>query len=196
MWKRSPEKRYRTWRLSKLFPLSRIEISRMARDELRHLIQAKGFELKDRRGSVSWFPGRSQPLAQRRKVTFKLVRLAGGELLFAVRKSVVDSTPALQRVPWTQGECWFKPRKSAGTFVGFRVDAIDLPTLRRRVENILHAISIAPHPRRDPAREAELDRDLTPQPTMPLQAVLARKLQMNRPMLLDLADVDMDELGW
>jgi hypothetical protein len=167
-----------------------------ARDELTRLIQAKGFKLEDRRGSVSWFPGHSQPLAQRRRVTFKLARLAGGELLFAIRKSVVDSIPALQRVKWTQGECWFKPRKSAGTFVGFRVDAADLPTLRRRVENVLHAVSTAPPPRRDADREAELDRDLTPQPTMPLQAVLARKLQMNRPMLMDLADVDMDELGW
>ena len=115
-----------------------------AKHELTRLIQAKGFELKDRRGSASWFPGKSQPLAQRRKVTFKLGRLAGGELLFAIRKSVVDSTPALEGVAWTQPECWFKPRKSAGTFVGFRVDAADLPTLLRRVEKILHAVNTAP----------------------------------------------------
>ena len=114
-----------------------------ARDELTCLIQAEGFELKDRRGSASWFPGRSQPRVQRRKVIFKLWRLAGGELLFAIRKSVVDATPALQGVAWTQPECWFKPRKSAGTFVGFRVDAADLATLRRRVEKILQAINTA-----------------------------------------------------
>lgn len=117
-----------------------------ARDELAHLLEAEGFELKDRRGSASWFPGRDQPLVRRRKVTFKLVRLAGGELLFAIRKSVVDATPALQGVAWTQPECWFKPRKSAGTFVGFRVGAADLPTLRRRVEKILQALVTAPPP--------------------------------------------------
>ncbi len=167
-----------------------------AKDELARLIQAKGFELKDRRGSASWFPGKSQPLPQRRKVTFKLARLAGGELLFAIRKSVVDSTPALQGVAWTQSECWFKPRKSAGTFVGFRVDAADLPTLRRRVEKILHAVSTAPRPGRDAALEARLDRDLKPVPTMPVQAALERKLTMNRPTQLSLADVDMDSLGW
>jgi len=167
-----------------------------ARDELTRLIQAKGFELKDRRGSASWFPGKSQPLARRRKVIFKLARLAGGELLFAIRKSIVDSTPALQGVAWTQPECWFKPRKSAGTFVGFRVDAADLPTLRRRVEKILHAVSTAPPQGRDPAREAQLDRDLKPVPEMPVQAALERKLTMNRPTHLDLADVDMDALGW
>ena len=131
-----------------------------AKDELSRLIEAKGFELKDRRGSASWFPGKTQPLAERRKVTFKLARLAGGELLFAIRKSVADSIPALQRVAWTQAECWFKPRKSAGTFVGFRLDASDLATLRRRAERILQAVSAAPAPRRDPAREAQLDRDL------------------------------------
>jgi hypothetical protein len=131
-----------------------------AKDELTRLIEAKGFELKDRRGSVSWFPGKSQPLAQRRKVTFKLARLAGGELLFAIRKSVADSIPALQRVAWTQDECWFKPRKSAGTFVGFRLDAGDLATLRRRTERILQAVSTSPAPGREPAREAQLDRDL------------------------------------
>ena len=131
-----------------------------ARDELECLLQAEGFEMKDRRGSASWFPGRSQPLVQRRKVIFKLARLAGGELLFAIRKSVVDATPALQGVAWTQPECWFKPRKSAGTFVGFRVDAADLATLRRRVEKILRAVSIAPLPSRESAREAQLDRDL------------------------------------
>ena len=95
---------------------------------------------------MSWFPGKSQPLVQRRKVTFKLARLAGGELLFAIRKSVADSIPALERVAWTQAECWFKPRKSAGTFVGFRLDAGDLATLRRRVERILQAVSAAPAP--------------------------------------------------
>ena len=167
-----------------------------AKDELNRLIQRKGFELKDRRGSASWFPGKSQPLPQRRRVTFKLARLAGGELLFAIRKSVVDSSPALQGVAWTQPECWFKPRKSAGTFVGFRVDAVDLPTLRRRVETILNVVSTAPPPRRDPALEAQLDRDLKPVPTMPVQAALERKLTMNCPTHLDLADVDMDALGW
>ncbi len=131
-----------------------------AKDELTRLIQGKGFEVKDRRGSVSWFPGQSQPLAHRRKVTFKLARLAGGEWLFAIRKSIADSIPALQRVAWTQPECWFKPRKSAGTFVGFRVNAGDLATLRRRAEKILQAVSAAPPPVRDPAREAQLDRDL------------------------------------
>ena len=167
-----------------------------ARDELARLIQAKGYERQDRRGSVSWFPGKSQPLAQRRKVTFKLARLAGDELLFAVRKSVVDTIPALQRVAWTQPECWFKPRKSAGTFVGFRVDAADLPTLRRRVQRILSALSTAPAPIRDPALEAQLDRDLEPAPVTPVQAALERKLTMNRPTYLDLADIDMDDLGW
>lgn len=131
-----------------------------AKDELTRLIQARGFELKDRRGSASWFPGQSQPLAQRRKVTFKLARLAGGEWLFAIRKSVADSIPALQRVAWTQPECWFKPRKSAGAFVGFRVNAGDLTTLRRRAEKILQAVSAAPPAGRDPAHEAQLDRDL------------------------------------
>ncbi len=168
-----------------------------ARDELTCLLQAEGFELKDRRGSASWFPGRSQPLVQRRKVIFKLARLAGGELLFAIRKSVVDATPALQGVAWTQPECWFKPRKSAGTFVGFRVDAADLATLRRRVEKILRAVSIAPPPSREPAREAQLDRDLdNPSPRTPVQAALERKLVMNRPTHLNLADIDMDALGW
>jgi hypothetical protein len=167
-----------------------------AKHELTRLIQAKGFELKDRRGSASWFPGKSVPLAQRRKVTFKLGRLAGGELLFAIRKSVVDSTPALQGVAWTQPECWFKPRKSAGTFVGFRVDAADLPTLLRRVEKILQVVSAAPPTGRDPALEARLDRDLKPVPKMTVQAALERKLSMNRPTHLDLADIDMDALGW
>jgi hypothetical protein len=170
---------------------------RAARDELTAMIQAKGFELKDRRGSASWFPGRSQPLVQRRKVIFKLARLAGGELLFAIRKSVVDATPALQGVAWTQPECWFKPRKSAGTFVGFRVDAADLATLRRRVEKILQAMNIAPPPSREPAREARLDLDLDkPSPKTPVQAALERKLIMNRPTHLELADIDMDALGW
>jgi hypothetical protein len=131
-----------------------------ARDELDRLIQAKGFEITDRRGSTSWFPGKSRPLAERRRVAFKLARLAGGELLFAVRKTLADSIPALQRVAWTQSECWFKPRKAAGTFVGFRVDAGDLPTLRRRAGKILEAVGAAPAPGRDPAREAQLDRDL------------------------------------
>jgi hypothetical protein len=167
-----------------------------AKDELNRLIQDRGFELKDRRGSASWFPGKSQPLPQRRRVTFKLARLAGGELLFAIRKSVVDSVPALRGVAWTQPECWFKPRKSAGTFVGFRVDAANLPTLRRRVETILQVVSTAPLPRRDPALEVQLDRDLTPVPTMPMQVALGRKLTMNRPIQLGLADADMDALGW
>ncbi len=167
-----------------------------AKDELTRLIEAKGFELKDRRGSASWFPGKSQTLEQRRKVTFKLARLAGGELLFAIRKSVADSIPALRGVTWTQPECWFKPRKSAGTFVGFRVDAADLPTLRRRVEGILHVVSTAPPPGRDPALEAQLDRELKPVPEVPMQAALERKLPMNRPSHLDLSDVDMDALGW
>ena len=168
-----------------------------ARDELTCLIQAEGFELKDRRGSASWFPGRSQPRVQRRKVIFKLARLAGGELLFAIRKSVVDATPALQGVAWTQPECWFKPRKTAGTFVGFRVNAADLATLRRRVEKILQAINTAPPPSRELAREARLDRDLDkPSPKTPVHAALERKLIMNRPTHLDLADIDMDALGW
>ena len=168
-----------------------------ARDELTRLIEAEGFELKDRRGSASWFPGRSQPLSQRRKVIFKLAPLAGGELLFAIRKSVVDANPVLQGVAWTQPECWFKPRKSAGTFVGFRVDAADLPTLRRRVEKILLAVSSSPPSSREPAREARLDRDLnTPSGKTPMQAALERKLLMNRPTHLDLADIDMDALGW
>ena len=131
-----------------------------ARDELNRLLQAKGFEVKDRRGSTSWFPGQPQPLALRRKVVFKLARLARGELLFAIRKSVVDSIPALQRIAWTQSECWFKPRKAAGTFVGFRQDAGDLPTLRRRAEKIVQTVSAAPTPGRDLEREAQLDRDL------------------------------------
>jgi hypothetical protein len=131
-----------------------------AKDELDPLIQAKGFEVKDRRGSASWFPGKSKPLAERRRVAFKLARLTGGELLFAVRKTLADSIPALQPVNWTQKECWFKPRKSAGTFVGFRFDAADLPTLRRRAAKILKAVSGAPTLVRDPAREAQLDRDL------------------------------------
>jgi hypothetical protein len=169
---------------------------RAAKAELTRLIQAKGFELKDRRGSVSWFPGKSQPLAQRRKVTFKLARLAGGQLLFAIRKSVVDATPALRGVAWTQPECWFKPRKSAGTFVGFRVAAADLPTLRRRVERILDVVRATPAPGRDAALEAQFDRDLQPSPKISLRAVLERKLTMNRPTHLDLADVDMDALGW
>lgn len=71
-----------------------------------------------------------------------------------------DSIPALQRVAWTQGECWFRPRKAAGTFVGFRVDAGDLVTLRRRAEKIIQAVSSAPSTGRDLAREAQLDRDL------------------------------------
>lgn len=130
-----------------------------AKEELNALI--RGFDLKDRRGSVSWLPGRStRPSAQRRQVAFKLARLAGDEFLFAVRKSIVDSIPALQRVAWTQPECWFRPRKSAGTFVGFRVDADDLVTLRRRAKKILQAVSAAPSPGRDFAREAQLDRDL------------------------------------
>lgn len=66
----------------------------------------------------------------------------------------------LQRVAWTQTERWFKPRKSAGTFVGFRVEAGDRETLRRRAEKILQIVSAAPPPGRDPAREAQLDRDL------------------------------------
>lgn len=133
---------------------------RAARDEVNRLLQAKGFEVKDRRGSTSWFPGQPQPLAVRRKVAFKLARLAGAELLFAVRKTLADSIPALQRVAWTQRECWFKPRRAAGTFVGFRVDAGDLATLRRRAEKILEAVGAAPPPGRDLACEAQLDRDL------------------------------------
>ena len=118
-------------------------------------------------------------------------------MLFAIRKSVVDATPALQGVAWTQPECWFKPRKSAGTFVGFRVDAADLATLRRRVEKILLAVSSSPPPSREPAREARLDRDLDkPSAKTPLQAALERKLMMNRPTHLNLADIDMDALGW
>jgi hypothetical protein len=131
-----------------------------AKEELDGLIQAKGFEIKDRRGSASWFPGKSKPLAERRRVAFKLARLAAGELLFAVRKTLADSIPALQRVAWTQSECWFKPRKAVGTFVGFRVDAGDLATLRRRAAKILEAVSAAPAPGRDAERETQLDRDL------------------------------------
>ena len=35
-----------------------------------------------------------------------------------------------------------------------------------------------------------------PLPKTPLQAALERKVLMNRPCHLDLADMDMDALGW
>jgi len=35
-----------------------------------------------------------------------------------------------------------------------------------------------------------------PCPKTPMQAALERKLPMNRPSHLDLADIDMDGLGW
>jgi hypothetical protein len=52
-----------------------------------------------------------------------------------------------------------------------------------------------------PEHEVELVRCeegilIKPSPKTPMQAALERKLQMNRPSLLDLADVDMDALGW
>lgn len=52
-----------------------------------------------------------------------------------------------------------------------------------------------------PEHEVELVRCaegilVRPRPKMALQAALERKLTMNRPTDLDLADVDMDVLGW
>jgi hypothetical protein len=52
-----------------------------------------------------------------------------------------------------------------------------------------------------PEHEVELIRCkegilVKPLPKTPLQAALERKLQMNRPTHLDLADIDMDALGW
>ncbi|HEX7379742.1 MAG TPA: AbrB/MazE/SpoVT family DNA-binding domain-containing protein [Pirellulales bacterium] len=35
-----------------------------------------------------------------------------------------------------------------------------------------------------------------PMPKLPLDAALKRKLSMNQPTALDLADMDMDALGW
>lgn len=35
-----------------------------------------------------------------------------------------------------------------------------------------------------------------PLPKMPVQAALQKKVAMNRPTHLDLAEVDMDEMGW
>lgn len=52
-----------------------------------------------------------------------------------------------------------------------------------------------------PEHEVELVRCaegilIKPVSKMPLQAALEDKLQMNRPTHLDLADVDIDALGW
>jgi hypothetical protein len=52
-----------------------------------------------------------------------------------------------------------------------------------------------------PEHEVELVRCaegilVKPLPRTPVQAALERKLPMNRPSHLDLADMDMDELGW
>jgi len=52
-----------------------------------------------------------------------------------------------------------------------------------------------------PEHEVELIRCtegilVKPLPKSPLQAALERKLMMNRPTHLDLADIDMDALGW
>jgi hypothetical protein len=52
-----------------------------------------------------------------------------------------------------------------------------------------------------PEHEVELIRCaegilVKPLPRTPLQAALERKLPMNRPSLLDLANIDMDALGW
>jgi hypothetical protein len=52
-----------------------------------------------------------------------------------------------------------------------------------------------------PEQEVELVRCeegilVKPLPKTPVQAALARKLLMNRPSHLDLADMDMDALGW
>jgi hypothetical protein len=52
-----------------------------------------------------------------------------------------------------------------------------------------------------PEHEVELVRCkdgilVKPLPKTPVQAALERKLPMNRPSQLDLAGLDMDELGW
>jgi hypothetical protein len=52
-----------------------------------------------------------------------------------------------------------------------------------------------------PAHDVELTRCkegvlVRPLPKTPLQAALERKLSMNRPSHLELADIDMDALGW
>ncbi len=52
-----------------------------------------------------------------------------------------------------------------------------------------------------PEHEVELVRCeegilVKPLPRTPLQAALEKKLPMNRPSHLDLADIDMDTLGW
>lgn len=52
-----------------------------------------------------------------------------------------------------------------------------------------------------PEHEVELVRCdegilVKPLPKMPVQAALQKKLAMNRPTHLDLAEVDMDEMGW
>ena len=52
-----------------------------------------------------------------------------------------------------------------------------------------------------PEHEVELIRCkegilVKPLPKTPVQAALERKLPMNRPTHLDLADMDMDVLGW
>ena len=52
-----------------------------------------------------------------------------------------------------------------------------------------------------PDHEVELIRCadgilVKPLPATPVQAALERKLPMNRPTQLDLADLDMDALGW
>jgi hypothetical protein len=52
-----------------------------------------------------------------------------------------------------------------------------------------------------PEHEVELVRCkegilVKPLPKTPVQAALERKLPMNRPNHLDLADLDMDALGW
>ena len=53
----------------------------------------------------------------------------------------------------------------------------------------------------EPEHEVELVRCeegilVKPLPKTPLQAALERKVPMNRPNHLDLADIDMDALGW
>ena len=53
----------------------------------------------------------------------------------------------------------------------------------------------------EPENEVELIRCkegilLKPLSKTPMQAALERKLIMNRPIHLDLADIDMDALGW
>jgi len=52
-----------------------------------------------------------------------------------------------------------------------------------------------------PEHEVELIRCeegilVKPLPKTPMQSALERKLPMNRPTHVDLADIDMDALGW